>query len=118
MRRTVLLALLLAALAPATAAADERPRITMLRLAANLPTEPVVSAVINPGAAATTWHVEYGYTTTFGSVTPDADYQCGTSVAPVRRTQLFFSARKTTSGNHTTTIKVRGTFWFYRPEPR
>jgi len=36
----------------------------------------------------------------------------------VRRTQLFFTARTTTSGNRTTTITVSGTFWFYRPEAR
>jgi len=36
----------------------------------------------------------------------------------VRRTQLFFTAGTTTSGHRTTTITVRGTFWFYRPEAR
>ena len=36
----------------------------------------------------------------------------------VRRTQLFFTSRRTTSGNRTTTITVGGTFWFYRPEAR
>jgi hypothetical protein len=38
--------------------------------------------------------------------------------SPVTRTQLFFTSRRTTSGNQTTTITVRGTFWFYRPEAR
>jgi hypothetical protein len=38
--------------------------------------------------------------------------------AAVTRTQLFFTSRTTTRGNRTTTIRVRGTFWFYRPEPR
>jgi CHAP domain-containing protein len=38
--------------------------------------------------------------------------------SPVTRTQLFFTAGTTTSGNRTTTIRVRGTFWFYRPEAR
>jgi hypothetical protein len=38
--------------------------------------------------------------------------------SPVRRTQLFFTAGTTTSGNRTTTITVRGTFWFYRPQAR
>ena len=94
MRRTVLLALLLAALAPATAVADERPRITMLRLAANLPTEPVVSAVINPGAATTTWHVEYGYTTSFGSVTPDAEIPAGIDPVPVSATLTGVEPRR------------------------
>lgn len=37
---------------------------------------------------------------------------------PVRRTQLFFIAGTTESGNQTTTITVRGTWWFYRPEGR
>lgn len=36
----------------------------------------------------------------------------------VRRVQLFFSSGTTTRGNRTTTIRVRGTFWFYRPQPR
>ena len=38
--------------------------------------------------------------------------------SPVVSTQLFFTSRKTTSGNKTTRIKVGGTFWFYRPEAR
>lgn len=38
--------------------------------------------------------------------------------SPVTRTQLFFTAGTTTSGNRTTTISVQGTFWFYRPEAR
>jgi hypothetical protein len=38
--------------------------------------------------------------------------------SPVRRTQLFFTSGTTTSGNTTTRISVRGTFWFYRPEAR
>jgi hypothetical protein len=36
----------------------------------------------------------------------------------VTRTQLFFTAGTTTTGNRTTTISVRGTVWFYRPEAR
>ena len=38
--------------------------------------------------------------------------------SPVGRTQLFFTSGTTTSGNQTTTIRVHGTFWFYRPEAR
>jgi len=38
--------------------------------------------------------------------------------SPVRRSQLFFTNRRTTSGSQTTTITVTGTFWFYRPQPR
>ena len=34
----------------------------------------------------------------------------------VTQTQLFFTDRTITAGNRTTKIKVRGTFWFYRPE--
>ena len=34
----------------------------------------------------------------------------------VRRSQLYFTGGTTTSGNRTTTITVRGTFWFYRPQ--
>jgi hypothetical protein len=36
----------------------------------------------------------------------------------VHRTQLFFTSGTTTRGTTTTTIRVRGTFWFYRPEAR
>jgi hypothetical protein len=38
--------------------------------------------------------------------------------SPVIRSQLFFANRETTSGNRTTKITVRGTFWFYRPQAR
>ena len=38
--------------------------------------------------------------------------------SPVTRTQLFFTGRTITSGTRTTTITVRGSFWFYRPEAR
>lgn len=38
--------------------------------------------------------------------------------SPVRRAQLFFTSGSTTSGNTTTTVRVQGTFWFYRPEAR
>jgi hypothetical protein len=38
--------------------------------------------------------------------------------SPVKRTQLFFTSGTTKSGNRTTTIKVEGTFWFYRPQAR
>jgi hypothetical protein len=37
---------------------------------------------------------------------------------PVRRNQLFFTAGTTTSGGATTTIRVQGTVWFYRPQLR
>jgi hypothetical protein len=36
----------------------------------------------------------------------------------VRRTTLFFSNSTTTSGNRTTTVRVQGTLWFYRPQAR
>jgi hypothetical protein len=38
--------------------------------------------------------------------------------APVTRNQLFFTAGTRSSGRTTTTIRVRGTFWFYRAETR
>jgi hypothetical protein len=34
----------------------------------------------------------------------------------VTQTVLYFKDSTTTSGNKTTTIKVKGTFWFFRPE--
>jgi hypothetical protein len=36
----------------------------------------------------------------------------------VRRIQLFFSDSTTTSGHRRTSIRVQGTFWFYRPQAR
>ena len=36
----------------------------------------------------------------------------------VRRKQLFFTSRTTTSGGTTTQITVSGTFWFYHPQAR
>lgn len=39
----------------------------------------------------------------------------GSAVVP---TQLYFSSGTTTSGDTTTTVTVRGTFWFYRAQPR
>ncbi|HKB10846.1 MAG TPA: hypothetical protein VKD69_09330, partial [Vicinamibacterales bacterium] len=38
--------------------------------------------------------------------------------SPVRRSHLYFTGGTTTSGNSTTTIRVQGTFWFYRPQAR
>ena len=38
--------------------------------------------------------------------------------SPGQRSQLFFSDVSTTSGGKKTTIKVQGTFQFYRPQPR
>jgi hypothetical protein len=38
--------------------------------------------------------------------------------SPVVRSQLFFASGTRTSGKTKTTITVRGTFWFYRPEPK
>jgi hypothetical protein len=38
--------------------------------------------------------------------------------SPVSRTQLFFTSGTSTHGNERTTIRVRGTFWFYRPVAR
>ena len=36
----------------------------------------------------------------------------------VRRSTLFFTDGTTTAGHTTTTIRVQGTFWFFRPQPR
>ena len=38
--------------------------------------------------------------------------------APVSRMQLFFSDSTTRRANRTTTVTVRGTVWFYRPQPQ
>jgi hypothetical protein len=38
--------------------------------------------------------------------------------SPGQRSQLFFSDVSTTTGGKKTTIKVQGTFRFYRPQPR
>jgi hypothetical protein len=36
----------------------------------------------------------------------------------VRRSELFFTGSTSTVGRRTTTIRVQGSFWFYRPQPR
>jgi hypothetical protein len=36
----------------------------------------------------------------------------------VRRSVLFFRDSNATSGHTTTTVRVQGSFWFYRPQPR
>ena len=36
----------------------------------------------------------------------------------VRRSDLFFTNSTTTAGRRTTTIRVQGSFWFYRAQPR
>jgi hypothetical protein len=36
----------------------------------------------------------------------------------VRRSQLFLTSATTTSGPRTTTVRVQGTLWFYRPQAR
>jgi len=36
----------------------------------------------------------------------------------VRRSELFFRNTTTTAGRRTTTVRVQGTFWFYRPQAR
>jgi hypothetical protein len=38
--------------------------------------------------------------------------------SPVTRRHLFFTSGTTRSGNTTTTIRLQGTWWFYRPQPR
>jgi hypothetical protein len=38
--------------------------------------------------------------------------------SPVTRAQLFFTSGTFTHGNERTTIRVHGTFWFYRPVAR
>lgn len=38
--------------------------------------------------------------------------------SPVVRTRLFFANSRSESGSTTTTIRVQGTWWFYRPEAR
>lgn len=36
----------------------------------------------------------------------------------VRRSELFFSNSAVTAGRRTTTVRVQGSFWFYRPQAR
>jgi hypothetical protein len=38
--------------------------------------------------------------------------------APVQRQTLYFVSGSATTGNTTTTIRVSGTWWFYRPQSR
>jgi hypothetical protein len=37
---------------------------------------------------------------------------------PVVRTRLYFASAERTAGGESTTIRVRGSFWFYRPQAR
>ena len=37
--------------------------------------------------------------------------------SPVVRTRLNFADSQSASDGRTTTVTVRGTFWFYRPQP-
>ena len=38
--------------------------------------------------------------------------------SPTTRTRLFFTSGTFTSGSSTTTVRVQGTIWYYRPEAR
>jgi len=62
------------------------------------PTTATVSGTVNPNGTATTWHVEYGTSTTYGLQTTPASAGSGTSsVASRRRSRGSRPARRTTT---------------------
>jgi hypothetical protein len=66
-----------------TAAAPTPPGISRLRASERTATSARVSALINPRGSATTWHVEWGLSSSFGNRTGSATLPAGTRQVPV-----------------------------------
>jgi hypothetical protein len=66
-----------------TAAAPARPWITRLRVSERTATSARISARVDPNGAATTWHVEWGTSSSLGNRTPDQALAAGQSAVPV-----------------------------------
>src|SRR5579864_7897519 len=67
----------------AAAVAASTPTVTTGPVTAIGPTTATVAGTVNPNGAATTWHVEYGTTTGYGSETPSINIGSGTSAVSV-----------------------------------
>jgi hypothetical protein len=92
MRRFAAAALIAAALAVAgTAAAAVAPTVTTGPVTTLGPTSATVSGSVNPNGVATTWFVEYGKTTSYGSQTASTSAGSGTSSVPVSPTLTSLS---------------------------
>jgi phosphodiesterase/alkaline phosphatase D-like protein len=74
---------MLRVLAAAVAVAASAPAVTTGPVTAVGPTTATVSGTVNPNGAATTWHVEYGTTTGYGSQSPSVNAGSGTSATAV-----------------------------------
>src|SRR4051794_20009866 len=66
-----------------TAAAASAPAASTGPVTSVGPTTATVSGSVNPNGAATTWHVEYGTGTTYGSTTASANAGSGASSVAV-----------------------------------
>jgi hypothetical protein len=66
-----------------TTATPTPPGIARLRASERTATSGRVSALIDPNGSATTWHVEWGLSPSFGNRTPDQSLPAGTRQVPV-----------------------------------
>jgi hypothetical protein len=71
------------AIGAGAAAAATAPSATTGPVTSVGPTTATVSGSVNPNGSATTWHVEYGTGTSYGSTTSSANAGSGTSSVPV-----------------------------------
>ena len=85
-RLTVLLASLAALAGAASALAATAPTVTTGPVTATGPTTATVSGSVNPEGTATTWDVEYGTSTTYGSHTTPVSAGSGTTTQAVSAT--------------------------------
>ena len=67
----------------AAAVAASTPTVTTGPVTAIGPTTATVAGTVNPNGASTTWHIEYGTTTGYGSETPSTNVGSGTSAISV-----------------------------------
>src|SRR5258707_6066091 len=85
-RLTVLLASLAALAGGGAALAATAPTVTTGPVTATGPTTATVSGSVNPEGTATTWDVEYGTTTSYGSHTTPVSAGSGTTTQAVSAT--------------------------------
>ncbi len=78
-----LLALALLSVLPAGAASTAAPTATTGPVTSVGPTSATASGSVNPGGVSTTWYVEYGTSTSYGSKTSSVGVGSGTSAVPV-----------------------------------
>ncbi|HVS86073.1 MAG TPA: fibronectin type III domain-containing protein [Gaiellaceae bacterium] len=78
-----LLLVLLALVAPGAAFAASPPSATTGPVESVGPTSATVTGTVDPNGTATSWYVQYGTSTSYGSKTADANAGSGTSGVPV-----------------------------------